>query len=363
MTLPPPKASRATSASLPMSIGAVVAAALTISACSGGSPAERVSGGPTGQLCRSRGHPQDQARDRDHAGEPILRLLLRNLPGCGGHPHGERESRRCAWTIRPPGTCVAPYVDHADVNGGGPHSAPNATADINGGKMDGFIGQAESGQKRLSGSHRSGVHELDRTRRDGLPHRKRHPELLDLRQGLRPPGPHVRAERLVEPAGTPVPGLRMVGLLHPAGQSVELRQRPSDSARRATGRTPRPSTEAKPVRRTAAAIRSARNRNTMAGQPIYAWTDLTYLLYKSHVSWGYYVVSGTEPDCENPAAETCAAVGQNAEHSGDLEPAAVVRHRAGRSPARQHPGRRPASTPRRRLGPCPRCRGSCRRAR
>jgi phospholipase C len=32
--------------------------------------------------------------------------------------------------------------------------------------------------------------------------------------------------------------------------------------------------------------------------PIYAWTDLTYLLYKNHVSWRYYVAPGTQPDCD-----------------------------------------------------------------
>jgi len=57
-----------------------------------------------------------------------------------------------------------------------------------------------------------------------------------------------------------------------------------------------------------------------AGQPAYAWTDLTYLLYKSHVSWGYYVVTGTEPDCENPAAETCAPVNQSANTPGIWNP-------------------------------------------
>ena len=41
--------------------------------------------------------------------------------------------------------------------------------------------------------------------------------------------------------------------------------------------------------------------------PIYAWTDLTYLLHKHQVSWGYYVVPGTEPDCENDAAVTLRA--------------------------------------------------------
>ncbi len=38
--------------------------------------------------------------------------------------------------------------------------------------------------------------------------------------------------------------------------------------------------------------------------PNYAWTDLTYLLYRHHISWGYYVKKGPEPDCINAAA-TC----------------------------------------------------------
>ena len=137
------------------------------------------------------------------------------------------------------GTCVAPYVDHADVNGGGPAlGASTPTADINGGKMDGFIGQAESGRKGCLDPDRPGLHQLGHARRDGLPHRERHPELLDLRQGLRAPGPHVRAERVVEPARPPLPGLRVVGVLHPGRQPVELRERPADQARRATREHP-----------------------------------------------------------------------------------------------------------------------------
>ena len=46
--------------------------------------------------------------------------------------------------------------------------------------------------------------------------------------------------------------------------------------------------------------------------PVYAWTDLTYLLHKNQVSWRYYVVPGTEPDCQNPEHITCAPVRQNA---------------------------------------------------
>src|SRR5579859_4563279 len=45
------------------------------------------------------------------------------------------------------GGCQSPYHDPSVVNGGGPHGQTNAAADIDGGKMDGFIAQAENAQK------------------------------------------------------------------------------------------------------------------------------------------------------------------------------------------------------------------------
>ena len=42
-----------------------------------------------------------------------------------------------------------------------------------------------------------------------------------------------------------------------------------------------------------------------------AWTDLTWLLFHDHVSWGYYVQTGDQPDCEDDSAETCKAVRQS----------------------------------------------------
>jgi phospholipase C len=45
------------------------------------------------------------------------------------------------------GGCVRPYHDATDKNGGGPHGSSNAGADINSGKMDGFVGQAEKGKR------------------------------------------------------------------------------------------------------------------------------------------------------------------------------------------------------------------------
>jgi phospholipase C len=39
-------------------------------------------------------------------------------------------------------------------------------------------------------------------------------------------------------------------------------------------------------------------------EPNYAWTDLTYLLHRHHVTWAYYIKTGPEPDCETAQA-TC----------------------------------------------------------
>jgi len=44
--------------------------------------------------------------------------------------------------------CPRPFVDHADVNRGGPHKEWNASADIDNGHMDGFICEARNAAKR-----------------------------------------------------------------------------------------------------------------------------------------------------------------------------------------------------------------------
>ncbi len=71
------------------------------------------------------------------------------------------------------------------------------------------------------------------------------------------------------------------------------------------------------------------------GRPDYAWTDLTYLLHAHHVSWAYYVMAGTEPDCANDA-DICASVPQNAQTPGIWNVLPMLRYgQAGRR-AGQH---------------------------
>jgi phospholipase C len=54
--------------------------------------------------------------------------------------------------------------------------------------------------------------------------------------------------------------------------------------------------------------------------PDYAWTDLTYLLHRRGISWGYYVFTGSEPDCVNDESVACAPVPQNAKTPGIWNP-------------------------------------------
>src|SRR5438132_1896131 len=75
------------------------------------------------------------------------------FPGADGIPMRDGAPSVCVPDPQSQ-ACDRPYPDHADVNGGGPHSQSNAIADINGGKMDGRVDQAEAGRPgRLNPAH------------------------------------------------------------------------------------------------------------------------------------------------------------------------------------------------------------------
>ena len=159
---------------------------------------------------RRRRHPEDPARHRDHAGEPLFRQLLRDLPGCGRDSDEERSpngvqprSQSCTSASSPTSTTTTTTAARRTAHVG-------VEQDVNGGKMDGFIR-----------AHRATHCDEPRTRfvrrvfrrRHGIPHPARHPELLGVREGVRAPGSHVRTDRVMEPAGSPLHGVGMVGAL------------------------------------------------------------------------------------------------------------------------------------------------------
>ena len=228
-------------------------------------------------------------------------------PGADGIPRG-------VCVPDPRGGCVRPYHDPRDRNVGGPHALKNAKRDIDGGLMDGFVRRGGRGHARLHGSERPGLRRgRRRPRGHGLQRRARHPELLGLRAQLRPAGPHVRAERLVEPAGAPADGQRLVGEVQGQGRSDELRRRagPPGPAARLQGQPQEDDPRLRVDRYDVPPARASRELALLRDEG-----------HRARLPRGRRdVVRG------DPAGR---------EDAGHLEPAAVLRHGARELAARQH---------------------------
>jgi phospholipase C len=175
------------------------------------------------------------------------------------------------------GGCVKPYHDPSETNFGGPHNAASAVADIDGGKMDGFVAQAEFGRKDCVDPANPNCGAGARVDIMGYKTGRDIPNYWAYARNF------VLQDRMFEPAASwSLPShLFMV-----SGWSARC-SRPLVPAT-CTSDLVDPDAE--------------NDRHV----PDYGWTDLTYLLYKHHVSWRYYVAEGTQPDCDDGAI-TCTA--------------------------------------------------------
>ncbi len=209
------------------------------------------------------------------------------FPGADGIPMKDGVPTVCVPSQS--GQCVRPFHDPNDRNHGGPHNSHAAIKDINGGRMDGFLTSPKG---------------LSRCTTYGDPNCVANPRLRDvmgyhdereLPNYWKYARDFVLQDHMFENvASWSLPQhLFMVSewsakcaQLHVAMSCVnedEAPDYPPDFRRRA----------AHPP-----------------GRPDYAWTDLTYLLHRRRVSWAYYVMSGTEPDCANNV-DPCKGVPQN----------------------------------------------------
>ena len=123
-----------------------------------------VPGGPTGHYVVPAGIHKIKHVIIDHAGEPVVRQLLRHLPRRGRHPDDATGCRRCACRTRPaaaPGPTTTPPTSTAAARTARPTRWPTS----NGGKMDGFIRQRDAAPGVLPASRRPGLRR-DRARPD-----------------------------------------------------------------------------------------------------------------------------------------------------------------------------------------------------
>jgi phospholipase C len=238
-------------------------------------------------------------------------------PGADGIPMTNGKPTVCV----PQGTgpCVVPFHDPADINGGGPHSQTNATADIDGGKMDGFVTQAEAGKKGCMDPNNPACSTSANPDVMGWKDAREIPNYWDYAQNF------VLQDHMFEPnaswslpahlfmvsewsahCSTPGVAASCVNAVQNPGNPPNF-NKPAKKAKTASTTTQPPATDAE-------------GDQAAPVGPDYAWTDLTYLLHAHNIPWGYFVVSGTEPDCENDASISCAGVKQNATTPGIWNP-------------------------------------------
>jgi phospholipase C len=199
----------------------------------------------------------------------------------------------------PQGGCQRPYHDPSDVNGGGPHGQANATADIAGEKMNGFVAQAE--QARIGCANTTNPNCVNGARVDvmGYHDAREIPNYWAYARNF------VLQDHMFEPnASWSLPAhLFMVS---------------EWSARCSIAGDPMSCVNALQSPQTPPGFKLGTSSG-FGTPPDYAWTELTYLLHEHRVSWGYYVFPGSQPDCADDAM-TCKAIPQNAKTPGIWNP-------------------------------------------
>jgi phospholipase C len=212
-------------------------------------------------------------------------------PGADGIPMRGGQPAVCV--PDPAGTCVEPFHDTADLNHGGPHGAGSAAADVDGGKMDGFIAQAERARKGCqnvndpacggSSTDVMGYHDAR--------------EIPNYWAYARH---YVLQDHMFEPnASWSLPAhLFMV--------SEWSARCGSDDPASCVNRLETPGYPP--------------DYHHNGRIPHYAWTDLTWLLHRHGVSWAYYVFTGAEPDTADDEEMATPSQPQNARTAGIWNP-------------------------------------------
>ena len=152
------------------------------------------------------------------------------------------------------GGCDRPYADHQDSNKGGLHVNASYRADLAGGKMDGFVAQAETGCT------------------SGTPC---HTDVMGYHTGSDIPNYWAYARHFVLQD-------RMYEAPHSWSLPAHLYE-VSGWAANCSSKNPM------------SCVSDSMPRNWSASDPTpFSWTDLTWLLHKKHVSWGWYLDHGAK---------------------------------------------------------------------
>ena len=194
------------------------------------------------------------------------------FPGADGIPMVNGVPTVCV--IQPSnGACIKPYHDPNHINYGGPHTHAAFKSDVDGGKMDGFILALQDNRILCSGADPTQPDCVaGGSRRDvtGWHDAREIPNYWEYAKNF------VLQDHLFEPNSSwSLPDhLFMV-----SGWSASCKN------------------AADPMSCISDLGSPGKIALTNADPELYAWTDLTYLMYKNNVSWAYYLSEGVNPDC------------------------------------------------------------------
>ena len=268
-------------------------------------------------------------------------------PGADGIPAKNGQFTVCVPDPRTKG-CDKPYHDPSLVNGGAGHNLSDGIADIDGGKMDGFVRSAEDASTR-------GCSQTNPPTPVCLPSNP--PDVMGYHDAREIPNYWTYAQDFVlqDHMFESVDSWSLPAHLYlvsgwsahctstnpesctndpeqaaAAAQGLSLKDLPAAfrSCMAAHGVTKLSSTSVTDPKVIAAGEACLRyltpaqlqlllgnGGDEAARLGLYSWTDLTYLLHKANVSWSYYVQSGIQPDCDDNPDQTaagCAPVAQGA---------------------------------------------------
>ncbi len=212
-------------------------------------------------------------------------------PGADGIPMQNGVPTVC---VNDPQTnqCIKPYHNAEDVNSGGPHASKSATADIAGGKMDGFVAQFREASKGCKGKSPDTPGCVEGKTPDvmGWHDAREIPNYWTYAQNF------VLQDKMFEPNAS----WSLPSHLFMVSAWSAYCPKPGDVTSCTNALDGPPS-----------------RLNTSKND--YAWTDLTYLLHKANVSWAYYLSNGSEPDCADDAM-LCQSKPQSANVPGIWNP-------------------------------------------
>jgi phospholipase C len=283
-------------------MAAIVVTALSLAGCQGGTVPAKPAGGPS--VLSGRAPPAPAINPDIHKIKHVVVIMQENrsfdsyfgtYPGADGIPMQGGVPAVCLPDPHT-GRCARPFHDRSNLNQGSAHDAVAARHDIAAGKMNGFVAEARRVPNHCGGQVNNPFCAVGNRPLDVMGYHTG----ADLPNYWAYARHFVLQDHMFEPnASWSLPAhLFMV----------------SEWSARCSTHNPMSCHNA---------LNDPVNPASIAGGgavPIYAWTDLTYLLYKHHVSWRYYVMKGSQPDCADSGAITCNPVEQNAKTPGIWNP-------------------------------------------